>query len=312
MFRSIRHKQLLWVALVALVAASCRPTTTSDRSTAKWGIRNDGATANILNLKPNQSLAICAPNQEWQNAIVSGVEQWATAIGRWGYFKVTDCNSPSDLLINIVPSNSLGLNYLNAVPGRIELLSTSTGNMLKALALHEVGHSYGLCDQYADGAAVGCSSTGTRADNNEVMGATSANKLKLTAGDIAGVQAAANLNTRANAEWKSFLASKPTKAANQVFAQILEQSNGTQLQISIPDYATPTLRLMRGNASTEVSLSRLSNQTVTGRIIYQTTDLPSLSVNESNVFVTELDIDGEADKPVSKFAVKQAQSANRN
>jgi hypothetical protein len=107
-----------------------------------------------------------------------------------------------------------GLNYFTARPGKIFIKSSASGNFLRAIALHEYGHSFGLCDQYKDAGSAGCSDAkSARQENAEVMGATNASKLNLTMGDIEGVRkAASDMSVRANQAWQNYLTNAKQKS----------------------------------------------------------------------------------------------------
>lgn len=310
--------KMLLLVFVALLTFACRQTDTT-RSTVKWGVHEYGTNANVLNLLPNQTLEICAPNEEWVNAAKGAVQQWATAIGRWGFFEIKPCNSSANLRINMSGFGQAGLNYFTETPGRIYIQSNATGDMLKALVLHEYGHSFGLCDQYMDAGRAGCSSTAERQDNSEIMGATSENKLKLTPGDIAGVTAASKINIKANTEWDSFLATKPQvpttpstpstpQQTQSLFAQVLDGSvmGSVSIRISVPKNTVPTLCLQGGTqvACTSANAIALTKgvSPATDRDVYQTaSDLTSLASSGKNIFQAVLASQGQS--VINRFAV---------
>ncbi len=177
----------------------------SSESELKWGMHSSGLAANLLNLRPRQSVAICSQNASHVTAAVDAIKQWSSAIGRWGHFTVNKCGTKSDLVINVRGSSVIGRNQFTARPGFIEVLSTARNEYLHAILLHEVGHSWGMCDQYMSPASARCRYMPNSGQNNsEVMGTTTASKLKLTAGDIKGVQQVAAMNSPVNNEWKAF------------------------------------------------------------------------------------------------------------
>ena len=119
-----QHCKMLFLVLIALLTFACRQPQT-DRSTVKWGVHQMGPNANILNLLPNQTLEVCAPNDEWISAAKSAVQQWATAIGRWGYFEIKPCNSSANVKITMSGFDQAGLNYFTENPGRIYIQSNA-------------------------------------------------------------------------------------------------------------------------------------------------------------------------------------------
>lgn len=312
-----QHLKVLILVVIAFMTFACRAPE-SQRSTVKWGVHQMGSGANILNLLPNQSIEICAPSDDWLAAAKSAIQQWATPIGRWGHFEIKPCNSSSNLVINMQGFGQAGLNYFTDTPGRIYIQSNATGNMLKALILHEYGHSFGLCDQYMDAGSASCSSTADRQDNSEIMGATSPDKQKLTAGDIDGVKAASKINIRANKEWDSFLATNPQtqnpqnptpQTAIPVYARIQDgaTANGVLIYVSVPVGTVPVLCLNRANqvpcaagAASAIALAKFD--TAGDRDIYKSVaEVTTLLTSSKNIFETAFAVQGQ--NHVGRFAV---------
>lgn len=309
--------KMLLLVVIALLTFACQQTD-STRSTVKWGVHQMAPNANILKLLPNQTLEICAPSEEWLTAAKGAVQQWATAIGRWGFFEIKPCNSSANLRINMSGFDQAGLNYFTDNPGRIYIQSSATDNMLRALVLHEYGHSFGMCDQYMDAGSASCSSTADRQDNSEVMGATSPNKQKLTPGDITGVIAASKLNIKANTEWNSFLATKPQvpntpqQTQSQLFAQVLDGSisNSVRILISVPKDAVPTLCLQSPaqvpcTSANAIALTKVVSPAA-DRDVYQTVnDVASLASTGKNIFQTLIASHGQS--VTNRFAITAKQ-----
>ena len=199
------------LGLLALATAACGPVDHGEnQSVVKWGMHSYGLRANLLNLLPGQSVEVCAQTNEQLNAAVTAIEKWATVINRWGKFSVKPCGSRSNLVITVQGSSVVGQNQFTANPGRILVMGSASGDFLQAILLHEIGHSWGLCDQYMDAGSASCSSTRSPSqNNNEVMGATSANKLQLTEGDKVGIRTVANMDSPANNAWRNHLRMRP-------------------------------------------------------------------------------------------------------
>jgi hypothetical protein len=256
----MRRPRLSFIALTAFVSfavfgsAGCMPQNETEGSAVKWGVHSNAPSANILNLRPGETMEVCGRFQDPQQktaheqAAQAAIQQWATAINRWGHFKLNPCGSGSKLVINIQAGNQTGLNYFSYNPGQIYIGRTSNPNFLRAVILHEIGHSFGMCDQYTDAGSANCSEHHSpRQENGEVMGATSANKLQLTPGDIEGVRAAADLpNVPANQEWKQYLATHTTVPGTAgdgplyvaVYDRLVDQSG---LLLSVPASAKVAL-----------------------------------------------------------------------
>lgn len=230
-----KNPKILMVLGLAFAAAlmGCKPFSDDEDGQLKWGVHSMARNANILNMLPNQSVEVCADRQDWVAAGQEAIQKWATAIDRWGHIKVVNCGQSGDLTIRMSPGDMTGLNYFTARPGKILITGSASGNFLKAIALHEYGHSFGLCDQYKDAGSAGCSDAkSARQENSEVMGATNASKLNLTMGDIEGVRkAAADMSVRANQAWKNYLlnAKQNPKSGQGTNSQSLPQQQGGSL-----------------------------------------------------------------------------------
>lgn len=225
-------KILMVVGLMFLGAITgCKPFSEDDDGQLKWGVHRMARNANILNMLPNQSIEVCADRQDWVAAGQESIQKWATAIDRWAHMKVVNCGQAADLTIRVSPGEMTGLNYFTARPGRIQIKSGASGNFLRAISLHEFGHSFGLCDQYKDAGSAGCSDAkSARQENSEVMGATNASKLNLTMGDIEGVRkAASDMSVRANQAWQNYLTNakqKPQSGSAANAQPTPQQQNG--------------------------------------------------------------------------------------
>ena len=235
----------------AAFVQGCKSSTEAE-SRLQWGVHQSARSANILNLLPNQSVEVCADKQDWVAAGQEAIQKWATAIGRWGHIKVVQCGQTSDLTINLQGFDSTGLNYFTARPGKIFMKSSASGNFLRAIALHEFGHSFGLCDQYKDAGSSNCSDARSeRQQNSEVMGATNASKLNLTLGDIEGVRkAASDLSVRANSRWQNYLSNaRPNQQNSQPQPQAQPQQQPQTLQRKV------FARLVTGSANDRPKLA---------------------------------------------------------
>lgn len=299
--------------ILAVTMVGCRDGNAVSR--VKWGVHNSAKWANLLNLRPNQSVEICSDNQEHIPAAHFAIEQWATAIGRWGHFKVLDCGKGAALRINMEGFDQTGMNMFTGNPGRIQVKSSATGSFLKAIALHEYGHSYGLCDQYKDAGSASCSDDSSpRQDNDEVMGSTTPKKLTLTAGDLEGVRhASGDFSIKANSEWDNYLKNLQSNPSNQtdgaVFVRLVDtqSADAPQLAISVAQGSVPRVCLDKtgvtsceAGSANEIPLRK--DSTISGRDIYLSlSPVANLSAAARSVFMTSVQ-SGTASK-VSKFAI---------
>ncbi len=292
----------VFAVLSLLLLASCNASNdkTSNRSKLQWGEHASGMYANLINLKPNESVEVCADDPEWIPAAHSAIEKWSTVLGRWGHFKVNNCGAGSTVKINMSPFNQTGLNYFTENPGRIYIQGSAQGNFMKAIVLHEFGHSFGMCDQYTDVGTANCSGNGSgRQENSEVMGSTSADKQNLTAGDIAGVKALAKSSRiRANQLWDDYLAGSPTPSTGtssiSFFAALSSNANDASPSVLVSVEKSKSFILCAESAQAtcgdSTKLPMQFKQTVGDRDIYETVNLMSnLSKSGPNIFIIKQD-----------------------
>lgn len=287
-----RLLQITYVLVIALVVGSCTPPNGQGKnSRIKWGMLEGGGTANIIGLKPGDSLEFCSSDPDDVAGAERATERWATAIGRWGHFKMNKCSSNSTVTINIEKFGQTGLNYWNAKPGRIYVNSGANGDFLNAILLHEVGHSFGLCDQYKDAASANCSANRSQQQqNSEIMGSTSPKKLELGPGDIEGVKSvAADPEIDSTKTWIDFLKTSPTVNPGtgpdngSLFASIASSSTVDNITLEISALKGEVVTLQAGMDTIPVQLSR----SVGLRDIYVTVSpLTSLSTTSPNEFTT--------------------------
>lgn len=300
------------MASICFLMVSCKDTD-ENLARLRWGVHQMGLNANLLNLRPNESVEVCANDDDTVTFAHEAIKQWATAINRWDHIKVATCGQGADLKINISGFGQTGLNYFTERPGRIYVASNSSGNFRKAILLHEFGHSFGMCDQYMDSGSAGCGDhSSPRQENSEIMGSTNASKLALTPGDIQGVKTAASvLSVATNREWSNFLANQGSTQSTQdrsIYARLLDSQteSNPRLAISVPAGARPLLCVSSAgdsdcneNSNSKVQITKVD--TNAGRDIYVSQQ--SLTISSSSAFaVNLLDRSGFA---LERFVVKR-------
>ena len=298
-------KILMVVGLLFFAALTgCKPFSEDDDGQLKWGVHRLARNANILNMLPNQSVEVCADRQDWVAASHEAIQKWATAIDRWGHMKVVNCGQAADLTIRVSPGDMTGLNYFTARPGRILIKSGASGNFLRAISLHEFGHSFGLCDQYKDAGSAGCSDAkSARQENSEVMGATNASKLNLTMGDIEGVRkAASDMSVRANQAWQNYLlnAKQKSQSGSAANAQPAPQQQNSALNRKVyaslvtggaPDRPKLAVSVVEG-ASVAVCKMQFGQKSCT---VSSSSSIPMQKVKSANgrdFYVSNADVGG--------------------
>ncbi len=272
--------KIFWIALSAgFSLTSCLPQD-AQLSRLKWGIHASARNANLLNLLPNQSVEVCAENQESIPASHEAIKKWSEVIGRWGHFKILECGAGADLRINMSGYDATGLNYFTANPGKIFISSSASGNYRKAIILHEYGHSFGLCDQYTDVGSANCSDDRSpRQENSEVMGATNPGKLTLTPGDIEGVRKAASSPiVRSTRVWENYLANQSqttNSMQSDYYAMIVDTgvAENPKIAVSVPAGSSLTVCPIgfgfgTCDAGSSRALGFVRNQSVNNRDIY--------------------------------------------
>ena len=277
-----RTVKLISMVLTMGALFSCK-SEDQNLSRLKWGVHLSARNANLLNLLPNESVEVCADNPESIPAAHEAIQKWSTVIGRGGYFKIKDCGQGADLRIDMYGYDAAGMNYFSARPGKIYISTTSSGDFRKALILHEYGHSYGMCDQYKDSASANCSDDRSeRQENNEVMGATNASKLQLTAGDIEGVRKAASSSAVPSTKtWENFLANQTNSSnsgansASAFYAMIVDSNpaDNPRVAVSVPQGGVLTVcpvgqgaGICSAGSSREIPFEK--SQSINGRDIY--------------------------------------------
>lgn len=291
----------LVASILVLSFASCNdPSRGGAASRVKWGQLNGGETANIIGISPGESLEFCSDDPAAVAGAERATEKWSSVIGRWGHFKMNKCGSQSTVKINISGFGQTGLNYWNANPGRIYVNSSATGNFLNAILLHEVGHSFGLCDQYMGAAQANCSENRMSAQqNSEIMGSTSPSKLEVTGGDIEGVKSVSvDASIDSTSKWIALLKTNPTVNPNGnptpggLFVALdsgsgegtpkIEISGPKGQEISLCSASSPSETTCRDANKIPVKLDRTSGDVD----IYRTVDaVASLSQTQANGFI---------------------------
>ena len=189
-----------------------------------------------MSLRPGESLEFCG-RQDQIDAAQNATGQWLEPLGRNNHIQVNPCNSNSTLRINITaldrcvgaPACNIQQyfsgNSSRLEDGTIEINQRYVGSELQAFLLHELGHSFGLCDQYKDKSSAGCQggAGAPRQNNDEIMGATNSRKQTLTQGDIDALYRAEAINVRSAQAWEQY-SGTPSQSTQQGLAG----TNGSQ------------------------------------------------------------------------------------
>lgn len=204
----------------------------NDQSRIQWGHLGGISTSYFLVALPPQSkITVCGDSR---TIVANALRIWAEGAGRAEHLTIDDACSPNatkqiqvygikdgepqtgacnKVNINTGVSNTAGYSIVEY--GAIKICPASAkydSDSMFALLLHEVGHLWGMCDQY--GHAVNCDENNKGpVDKNSVMGASYSRSL--AADDLRGIRALTNRTDVPNYNlWRS-LASKNSDKINQ-------------------------------------------------------------------------------------------------
>lgn len=177
-------------------------------SEIEWG-HLENMHSRLIELPPNSTITTCGYKSD---LIAESVRVWAKSIGRDAYLNInSNCQASGARLIRGIsptesdPSSMCSGNVAAYTNGQyIKFCKEYSQDLMINISLHEVGHGWGLCDQYDDGMNCDPEHRGPT-DPRSVMGAAQGN-LELTADDIEGIKALSEReDIPANAVWKRFL-----------------------------------------------------------------------------------------------------------
>ena len=188
-------------------------------SNLEWGILTYYKDAVLLKIPPKGKVTVCADRQQVGEYVAQSVLIWAKAIGRDKYItSKNDCDRSSDVTLTV----QAAYEYVQTADtsyweGKIRYNAFDSRYQQLPPMLHEVGHTWGLCDQY-DGGLWNCrqsvSNAGTENSNRtSVMGCNY--RSELAEDDIKGIKYIADLQgVGQNQQWKDFLASEDKSSVN--------------------------------------------------------------------------------------------------
>lgn len=182
-------------------------------STPEWGILTQYKDAVLLKIPPRGKVTVCADRQQVGENVAQSVLIWAKEIGRDKYItSKNDCDRSSDVTLTVQAANDVQTANTAYWEGKINYNATDATYQQLAVMLHEVGHNWGLCDQYTS-ALWNCDQSEQSAWNENsngvsVMGGNY--KTTLAADDIKGIKHITSMQgVGQNDQWKTFLAGNP-------------------------------------------------------------------------------------------------------
>ena len=176
-------------------------------SNTSWGRMIEYQEVTLLKVPPKGKVTVCADNKSVGQHIAKAILVWAKEIQRDKYMTSDDnCSSSADIKLSARLTDPSICPTAQTYPtlGQIEYNSSY---MSFPVMLHEVGHNWGLCDQY-DGVA-NCDDTLVSHTNNDKVKESvmaSNNSSVLMKDDIDGIRAIASFSgIGQNDAWKEFL-----------------------------------------------------------------------------------------------------------
>ncbi len=202
---------VLLVLASGFLGVACKRDAVS--SALKYGHLNTGnASSWFISVPPGGT--ICVNGDHTQQAI-DAVKMWANSIGRGSRLNITaGCTSTPNLQVygKDSPIAKQQCEQWDKVykltaagyggSGLVYLCAAGSDTLRYNVMIHEVGHSWGLCDQYDAATVNNCDPANSgRKTQSSMMGGASG-KTSLTADDIQGMQALAKrTDIGANAQW---------------------------------------------------------------------------------------------------------------
>ena len=192
---------LIGIALSMIISCGTAPEPTS----LKWGHLKSARNALLLKVPPDGNLGICGP---YADDVSEAVRTWAAVINRAEQINISD-DCRQKIHIKTEAWSHARICQLFSLPINCRIVGFAGGNQLviredfpldNNLVLHEVGHLWGMCDQYRgntrDGWMNNCNQyyRSSQRHGESAMGAAYKGRTALTADDIKGIKALAIRN----------------------------------------------------------------------------------------------------------------------
>ena len=215
--KEIRNSTFL--VLACLISLTLLTGCASQFSKMSWGIMQEHQSAVLISkLPPNGKVCISSDNQSVGESIARSIKVWAKEINRDTHITVeTSCSGSADVRMSARLTDQSTCPTAQTYPtlGQIEY---SSGYASFEVMLHEVGHNWGLCDQYQG--VANCADwleghTNSDKVGNSVMGSNGSSTLM--SDDIEGIKYLANLETIVmNKNWKDFLQNNESSPSTDI------------------------------------------------------------------------------------------------
>jgi hypothetical protein len=194
---------------------SCHAGTGEQDSKVNWGHMGN-VRQTFIALPPYSHISTCGYRKEFAK---EAVLRWAAVIGRDKYLTIDDsCTRGAHRATFHGPDEAQrtgecqgGVMGFTDTVSNVYICYDVKENMLQNIYLHEVGHMWGMCDQYTDG-LWNCARLNNQNKRSMMGGADG--KTELTPDDIAGMQAlAARKDVPNYSAWQKVLAGEAAAPA---------------------------------------------------------------------------------------------------
>lgn len=216
----------------------------------QWGALPEGDSIGygkwLVDLMPSDSIRVCADTDDLAERGVQIVKLWAAPIGRAEKLDVkAGCSGGVRLLkIHDGSAGPCGAGAAGCSGGNEIWIGNARSKLGTYVMIHEIGHQWGMCDQYAG--VENCEVSGPNGKNNRsVMGNGNPNQTNISADDIEGIRYLADMypqrprKTKANDAWKQLINS----------ASNAESSEGNASSADVPPNNPGASDLLSPNSS---------------------------------------------------------------
>ena len=206
---------LFLIGFIASILVGCGTEPKATTTQIKWGHLDYAPNALLLQIPPDGAVGVCGP---FADEVSEAIRVCGGVINRADRINIRgDCQHAK--YIKTEAWTQAAICKVFNLPANCNIVGFAGGNQLvlrqdfprnNNLVLHEVGHFWGMCDQYRgntrDGWIASCSKEhrSNKRHAESIMGAATTGRTKLTDDDIAGIKAmAVRTDIPANRLWQA-------------------------------------------------------------------------------------------------------------